>query len=75
MIKQRDEHRARKKSRDSSVGIATGYGLKDRMMGVRSPGRWGLGIFLFDTMSSTDWPPGARTANGTSLCHYVQLYR
>jgi hypothetical protein len=22
-----------------------------------------------------DWPPGARTANGTALCHYVQLYR
>jgi len=21
-----------------------------------------------------DWPPGARTANGTPLCHYVQLY-
>jgi hypothetical protein len=24
---------------------------------------------------STNWPPGARTANGTALCHYVQLYR
>jgi hypothetical protein len=22
-----------------------------------------------------DWPPGARTANGTALCHYLQLYR
>jgi hypothetical protein len=22
-----------------------------------------------------DWPPGARTANGTALCHKVQLYR
>jgi hypothetical protein len=21
------------------------------------------------------WPPGARTANGTALCHYVQLHR
>jgi len=21
-----------------------------------------------------DWPPGARTANGTAFCHYVQLY-
>jgi hypothetical protein len=21
-----------------------------------------------------DWPPGARTANGTALCHYVQFY-
>jgi hypothetical protein len=22
-----------------------------------------------------DWPPGARTANGIALCHWVQLYR
>jgi hypothetical protein len=22
-----------------------------------------------------DWPPGVRTANGTALCHQVQLYR
>jgi hypothetical protein len=22
-----------------------------------------------------DWPPGARTANCTALCHYIQLYR
>jgi hypothetical protein len=22
-----------------------------------------------------DWPPGAKTANDTALCHYVQLYR
>jgi hypothetical protein len=22
-----------------------------------------------------DWPPGTRTANGTALCDYVQLYR
>jgi hypothetical protein len=22
-----------------------------------------------------DWPPGASTAGGTALCHYVQLYR
>jgi len=21
------------------------------------------------------WPPGAKTANGTALCPYVQLYR
>jgi hypothetical protein len=21
-----------------------------------------------------DWPPGARTANGTALCYYVQFY-
>jgi hypothetical protein len=36
-------------SRDSSVGIAIGYGLDDRMIGVRFPA--GVGIFLFDTMS------------------------
>jgi hypothetical protein len=23
----------------------------------------------------SDWPPGARTANGTALCRWVQLYR
>jgi hypothetical protein len=22
-----------------------------------------------------DWPPGARTVNGTALCHWMQLYR
>jgi hypothetical protein len=22
-----------------------------------------------------DWPPGARTANDTALCHWMQLYR
>jgi len=22
-----------------------------------------------------DWPPGAKTANGTAVCHYMQLYR
>jgi len=21
-----------------------------------------------------NWPPGARTANGTAVCHYVQMY-
>jgi hypothetical protein len=36
-------------SRDSSVGIATDYGLDDRMIGVRIPP--GLGIFFFDTAS------------------------
>jgi hypothetical protein len=35
-------------SRDSSVSIATGYGLDDQMNGVRFP--VGLGVFLFDTM-------------------------
>jgi hypothetical protein len=36
-------------SRDSPVGIATDYGLEDRMLGVRFPA--GVGSFLFDTMS------------------------
>jgi hypothetical protein len=22
-----------------------------------------------------NWPPGARTASGAALCHYIQLYR
>jgi hypothetical protein len=42
-------HRDSFLSRSSSVGIATGYGLDDRLIGVRFPA--GLGIFFFDTMS------------------------
>jgi hypothetical protein len=34
---------------DNSVGIATGYGLDDLMVGVRFPA--GVGILLFDTVS------------------------
>jgi hypothetical protein len=54
------------KSRDSSVGIALGYGLDDRGFRVRFPA--GLGIFLFTTASRTalgpiqppiQWVPGA----------------
>jgi hypothetical protein len=54
------------KSRDSSVGIALGYGMDDR--GSRYDYRWGLGIFLFTTASRTAleptqppirWMPGA----------------
>jgi hypothetical protein len=53
------------KSRDSSVGIALGYGLDDRDSRVRFPA--GLGIFLFTTVSGTalgptqppiQWVPG-----------------
>jgi hypothetical protein len=44
-----------KKSRDSSVGIATDYGLDDRMTGVRIP--TGLGIFLFGTLPDRLWGP------------------
>jgi hypothetical protein len=37
------------KTRGSSVGIATGYGLEYRGLDVLS--WWGLGIFLFSTAS------------------------
>jgi hypothetical protein len=37
------------RSRDSSVGISTGYALDDRIIGVRFP--VGAEIFLFDTVS------------------------
>jgi hypothetical protein len=43
------------KSRDSSVGIALGYGLDDR--GSRVDSRRGLGIFLFTTASRTALGP------------------
>jgi hypothetical protein len=41
--------------RDSSVGIALGYGLDNR--GSRFDSRWGLGIFLFPTASRTALGP------------------
>jgi hypothetical protein len=42
-------------SRDSSFGIATGYGADDRVIGFRFPA--GLGNFLFTTASRTaQWP-------------------
>jgi hypothetical protein len=43
-------------SRDSSVGIALGYGLDDRGSRVRFPGGW-LGTFLFTTASRTALVP------------------
>jgi hypothetical protein len=55
-----------KKRRDSSVGIALGYGLDDRGSRVLFPA--GLGIFLFTTASRMflgptqppiQWVPGA----------------
>jgi hypothetical protein len=57
------------KSRDSSVGIALGYGLEDRASTVRLP--VGLGIFLFTTSSGTalgpTQPPIQRVAGALSL--------
>jgi hypothetical protein len=43
------------KSRDSSVGIALGYGLDDRGSRVRFPA--GAGNFLFTTPSTTALGP------------------
>jgi hypothetical protein len=43
------------KSRDSSVGIAQGYGLDDRVLGFDF--RRELGIFLFNTASITALGP------------------
>jgi hypothetical protein len=45
------------RSRDSSVGIALGYGMDDRDSGVRFPGGGGLGSFLFTTVSRTSLGP------------------
>jgi hypothetical protein len=44
------------KSRNSSVGIALGYGLDDRGSRVRFPTE-GVGIFLFTTASRTALGP------------------
>jgi len=43
------------KSRDNSVCIATGYGLEDRMIGIRFPAR--AGNFSLNHSVQTD--PGA----------------
>jgi hypothetical protein len=51
--------------RDSSVGVATGYGLDDRMIGVRFPA--GLGIFIFDTASRTALGPTQPPIRGEGL--------
>jgi hypothetical protein len=39
------------RSRDSAVGIATGYGLDDRGVGVRIP----VGSRIFSSPSRPDW--------------------
>jgi hypothetical protein len=50
------------KSRDSSVGIATGYGLDDRGVGVRVP----VGATIFISPCSPDllWGPPRLLSNG-----------
>jgi hypothetical protein len=48
--------------RESSVGIATGYGLEDRMIGVRFPAGAMMGIFFLDIMSR---PPLGSTQSPT----------
>jgi hypothetical protein len=50
------------KSRDSVVGIATGYGLDDRRVGVRVP----LGSTIFSSPRRPDrlWGPPKLISNG-----------
>jgi hypothetical protein len=49
-------------SRDSVVGIATGYGLDDREVGVRVP--VGSRIFFFPRLSDRLWGPPNLLSNG-----------
>jgi hypothetical protein len=50
------------RSRDSAVGIATGYGLDDRGVGVRSP----VGVRIFSSPRRPDrfWGPPSLLSNG-----------
>jgi hypothetical protein len=52
-------HEAR--SRESSVGIVTGYGLEDRRVGVRVPVR--AGIFFFPRRPDRLWGPPSLLSN------------
>jgi hypothetical protein len=52
----------RMESRDSSVGIATGYGLGDRGVGVRVPG--GSRIFSSPRRPDRFWGPPSLLSNG-----------
>jgi hypothetical protein len=49
-------------SRDSSVGITTGYGLDDRGVGVRVP--VGSRIFSYPCRPDRLWPPPNLLSNG-----------
>jgi hypothetical protein len=53
--KLKRKQNVKNKSRDSSAGIALGYGLDNRGYRVRFPA--GLGIFLFATASRTALEP------------------
>jgi hypothetical protein len=39
------------------------------------PGHHSGNLIIMFTQKFSDWPPGARTANDTALCHQMQLYR
>jgi hypothetical protein len=52
------------KSRDSSVGIATGYVLNDQYSGFRFPTGKRLGIFFFSTAFRPAWGPPIFLSNG-----------
>jgi hypothetical protein len=45
-----------KKSRDSAVGIATGYGLDDRGVGVRVPVKCVINTVTFQPILYFQWP-------------------
>jgi hypothetical protein len=49
-------------SRDSSVGIATGYGLDDQGVGIQVP----IGVRIFSSPCRTDrlWGPPNLVSNG-----------
>jgi ribosomal protein L18E len=51
-----------KKSRDSAVGIATGYGLDDQRVGVRVP--MGASIFTSPYRRDRLWGPPTLLSNG-----------
>jgi hypothetical protein len=53
------------KSQDNSVGIATGYGLDDRMSGVRLPaGGGGWEFFSSTPCPERLWGPPSLLSNG-----------
>jgi hypothetical protein len=64
-----------------SIGITLPLSLLYRLIYFNS-GAWFTFLYINVTkairgciQNFPDWSPGARTANGTALCHYVLLYR